>query len=654
MNEGRVVLDLVAPQSPSYRERGIARHGLDFANALVDRHADLIDRILLHPELPPVGGLEHLIESGKARTDLDGIGPGGIFHVTSAFEPELPIRSLWPRAVSAQRMRLVVTVYDLIPDIFPDMYLVDPGLRRRWRACRELARVADHVFTLSESGADDVVRLLGVPESRVSVIGAGCDARFRRPGSTADALKTAQAGVEGLGDHFVVYNGAIDPRKNLDRLVQAFAKLPAGVRSRWQLVLVCRADPLQRNHYLVMAEALGVSGQLLLPGYVSDATLVALYQTADLSVFPSLYEGYGLPVVEAQACGAPVIAADNSSLREMVSPEARFDAMDVEAISSAMNRALTNDQLRADLLAEAHRPPPTWAEVADRSAEVYQDLLDRDRGCHLTPGWHHELTVAIVSPLPGAKPTGDPYVDAAAAYAESLAAAFETAVARVDRFADGEDRYSADGEDRYSADGEDRYSADGDAAGPSTRPPHRRLRPRALPRMDRWRAGYDLVVCCIGNHPAHVGALELLRRHDSHDLPITVIAHDVALPDLYDAAAKDNRLGSDLAAALHQAYRGLPPNVGADGQLDPADVRRYGLVLAREVVAVAARYLVPSDAAARAARIDAHPLDAHRVEVSPLPLTSTSGLPIEARFVDLAAYLLTPAAAMPISLPAGR
>ncbi|MBO0693063.1 MAG: glycosyltransferase, partial [Acidimicrobiaceae bacterium] len=263
MTPGRVVVDLVAPQSPSYRERGIARHGLDYASAVVDRHPDLIDRVLLHPELPPAGGLEHLIDSGKAATDLEGIGPGGVFHVTSAFEPEVPVRRLWPRAVSAQRMRLVVTVYDLIPDIFPDMYLVDPGLRRRWRACRELARVADHVLVLSESGADDVVRLLGVRRQRVSVIGAGCHARFRPPDSSHAALAAARAAVPGLGEHFMVYNGAIDPRKNLDRLVRAYAMLPAAVRDRWQLVLVCRADPLQANHYEVMAEQLGVGGRIL-------------------------------------------------------------------------------------------------------------------------------------------------------------------------------------------------------------------------------------------------------------------------------------------------------------------------------------------------------------------------------------------------------
>jgi glycosyltransferase involved in cell wall biosynthesis len=615
MSAGQVVLDLVAPQSPSYRERGIARHGLDFANSLVDRHADLIDRILLHPELPPVGGLEHLIESGKARTDLGGIGPGGIFHVTSAFEPELPIRSLWPRVVSAQRMRLVVTVYDLIPDIFPDMYLVDPGLRRRWRACRELARVADHVFTLSESGSEDVVRLLGVPSNRVSVIGAGCDARFCPPDSHEDALAVARSGVEGLGDHFIVYNGAIDPRKNLDRLVQAYASLPVAVRAQWQLVLVCRADPLQRNHYLVMAEALGVEGQVLLPGYVSDATLVALYQSTDLSVFPSLYEGYGLPVVEAQACGAPVIAADNSSLREMVIPEARFDATDVKAIRVAMEAALTHDDLRVKLYAEARRPPPTWAEVADRAASVYHDLLDRDRGRHLTPGWRHEINIAVVTPLPGRDPTGDPYVDAAAVYGESLAVALETAGARVDRFGDGD--------------------SDGS--------PSRWPCPAAVPRLDRWRAGYDLVVCCIGNHPTHMGALEILRRPDSRDLPITVIAHDVALPILYGANASADRLGTDLAAAIHAAYRGLPADVGADGRLAPADVSRYGLVLAREVISVARRYLAPSEAAARVARIDADPTESHRVEVSPLPLAAltTSEVAMPARFNHLAVDLLS-------------
>lgn len=617
MTPGRVVVDLVAPQSPSYRERGIARHGLDYANALVDRHPDLIDRVLLHPELPPAGGLEHLIGSGKAATDLHGIGPGGVYHVTSAFEPEVPVRRLWPRVVSARKMRLVVTVYDLIPDIFPDLYLVDPGLRRRWRACRELARVADHVLALSESGADDVVRLLGVARQRVSVIGAGCHARFRPPESVPAALAAAQAVVPGLGERFMVYNGAIDPRKNLDRLVEAYATLPGSIRDRWQLVLVCRADALERNHYRVMAEQLGVAGRILLPGYVSDEALVSLYQSTDLSVFPSLYEGYGLPVVEAQACGAPVIAADNSSLVELVDAEARFDATDVTAIATAMRRGLTDEALRAKLAAEARRSPPSWADVADRAAAVYQELLDRDRGRTAIPGWSHELRVAVVSPFPGlagstngaggsasAKgrrvdpPAPAPYLKSAADFGEALAAAFEAAGARVDRFADG-------------------------AQGPLVPGGAAHLHPAALTVMDGWRAGYDLVVCCIGNDPVHRGALAVLRRPDAGELPLVVIAHQVRLGRVYEAAGRVGDLGRDVAATLRDIYPGLPVDVSADG-LDAATVSRHGLVLAREVIGAARSYLVATEADARLARIDARPTEAARIAVVPALNLSTS------------------------------
>jgi glycosyltransferase involved in cell wall biosynthesis len=654
MTGGRVVVDLVAPQSPSYRERGIARHGLDFANAVVDRHSELIDRVLLHPELPPAGGLEHLIDSGKAATDLEGLAPGGVFHVTSAFEPEVPIRRLWPRKVSALRMRLVVTVYDLIPDIFPDLYLVDPGLRRRWRACRELARVADHVLVLSESGADDVVRMLGVPRQRVSVIGAGCHARFHPPESVAAALGAARAAIPGLGERFVVYNGAIDPRKNLDRLVQAYAALPVAVRDRWQLVLVCRADPLQANHYRVMAERLGAGGRVLLPGYVSDEALVALYQSTDLSVFPSLYEGYGLPVVEAQACGARVVAADNSSLVELVDKEARFDGTDVSAIATAMERGLTDDRFRAKLAEQARRPPPDWADVADRAAAVYQRLLDRDRGRSLTPGWAHELRVAVVSPLPGpgyeevgsadgpaesgiagsgspngtgqdSRPASAGYLEAAAAFGEALAGAFEAAGVGVDRFADGL---------------------------PSPQPGKpARLQPATLGLMDGWRAGYDLVVCCVGDDPAHLGALAVLRRPDAHELPLVVIAHQVRLGRLYEAAAQNGELGFDVPAILREIYPGLPREVGAGG-LDAATVSRHGLVLAREVIGAGRRYLVSSEADARLARIDARPGEADRVQLAPeLSLSTFSkGRGLE----NLASALLSEARAGQATSKMGR
>jgi len=222
-------------------------------------------------------------------------------------------------------MRLVVTVYDLIPELFPEIYLTDPGTRARYRARRELVRAADHVVTLSRSAADDVVAHLGVPEERVSVVGAACSEVFSPAPDPAGALREARALVPGLGAHSVVYNGAVEPRKNIEGLLEAFAHLPEQLRHSRQLVLVCRLGAPERHHLEVRAEQLGIAGALLLTGQVADDALVALYRSCELVVFPSLYEGYGLPVVEAMACGAPVVASGTSSLVELVPPEATFD-----------------------------------------------------------------------------------------------------------------------------------------------------------------------------------------------------------------------------------------------------------------------------------------------------------------------------------------
>jgi glycosyltransferase involved in cell wall biosynthesis len=609
---GRVVVDLVAPQSPSYRERGIARHGLDFAQALVEGHGDLVDRVLLHPELPPVGGLDRLIASGKVATDLENLPSGGIFHVTSAFEPEVPARALWPRAVSRHRMRLVVTLYDLIPDIFPEMYLVDPGLRRRWRACRELVRVADHVLTLARSGTEDVVRLLGVPESRVSVIGAGCDQRFHPAESVPAALAEARRAVQGLAQRFLVYNGAIDPRKNLDRLVAAYAALPERTRATWQLVLVCRAEESQRNHYLVMAEQLGVAGRVLLPGFIPDRTLVHLYQAADLMVFPSLYEGYGLPVVEARACGTPVIAADNSSLRELVADDARFDGESVPAIAAAMQRALTDPDHRAALLATAALPAPTWAQVADRTAEVYEDLLTHDArprtgGTPSIPGWRRRPQVAVITPLPDTAP-------GPGLWGLELTEALRRGGAEVDVFADGD-------------------------------PTRRSGTPRvsALPSLDHWRGGYDLVVCCVGDDPAHCGAVALLSAGDLVPSDVVVVAHQLSLRRAYVAAAAEQLLREDLVGTVARMYPGIPPDVGRGGLLPAEVAARHGILLCRDAIGAAGRFLVADDGQAGRARLEARPGQAGSVEVAALPDHRARDGDGESSFAALADALLEPA-----------
>ncbi|MHB1533286.1 MAG: glycosyltransferase family 4 protein [Acidimicrobiales bacterium] len=573
MSAGRVVLDLVAPQSPSYRERGIARHGLAFAEALVSRHGPLVDQILVHPELPPAGGMAALVASGKVSTSLADGTTGGVFHVTSPFEPEIAARTLWPRAASRRRMQLVATVYDLIPDVFPDMYLQDPGLRRRWRSGRELVRAADHVFALSECGREDIIRLLGVPEERVSVIGAGCDERFRPARDRIAALANARAAVPGLGKRFLVCNGAIDPRKNLTRLVEAFAALEPSARKGLQLVLVCRANALERNHFVVMAERLGTPGAVLLPGYVPDETLVALYQSTELAVFPSLYEGYGLPVVEALACGATVIAGDNSSLREILPPVARFDATDTSAIASAIAGVLTDDHRRQRIQQESHTSRPTWAGVADRAAEVYERLLARTHV--IVPGWRSRPRLALV--IPSAEPVG------VVMHSRRLGAELSRR-ADIDVFVD---------------------DASPARAGANTL--------AAWPKLDRWVGGYDATLVCLANAVGQAGALAMLGGPH----PPIVVAHDVRLTELYRGQAAASGDSSRFRRALEGLYPGLPSGIGEEGGLPRADAERHGILMARGVIGGAAAFLVGSPHEAQRARLEAWPGHAARVGVLP-------------------------------------
>ena len=173
-----VTIDLQAAQSPGYRDRGVARYALDFTRAVCRRHPELIRQVVLNPALPPIGGSDRLLVSVPVTTSPSFV-PGGVFHALSPFELGVPLDQLWPRPAARAGARLVLTVYDLIPELFPDIYLTDPGQRRRYRARRELVRAADHVVTLSQSAADDVVAHLGVPPARGD--GRRCRHRGRVP-----------------------------------------------------------------------------------------------------------------------------------------------------------------------------------------------------------------------------------------------------------------------------------------------------------------------------------------------------------------------------------------------------------------------------------------------------------------------------------------
>src|SRR5262249_38268586 len=203
--------------------------------------------------------------------------------------------------------------------------------------------------------------------------------------------------VPGLETRFVLYTSGMDDRKNFEALFRAWGRLPEGVRNGWQLVMVCSMDAPTRNHLVHLARQSGIESRLLLPGFVPDAVLRLLYQSADLFVFPSLYEGYGLPVAEAMASGARTIGSGTSSVAELLVPEAQFDPASDEAIARAIERALTDTATRTILDEQSRRPRPDWDAVADKVAEAYDELLARRR-----PAARRLPRVAVVTPLPPA------------------------------------------------------------------------------------------------------------------------------------------------------------------------------------------------------------------------------------------------------------
>jgi glycosyltransferase involved in cell wall biosynthesis len=466
MTRRGVIFDLVAAQSPSYRGRGIARYSTELLRAMVQYHPELVSSIVVHPELGPIDGTDDLAEWLTTSPDW---AEGSVLHMGSVIEPEVPVRVYWPREASAHRLYTAVTLYDLIPELFPGWYLQDPGLRRRWRCCLEVVRQADAILTLSASTKQDTIGLLGVPEARVAVVGGGTSPVFRRPESRKEAFKVARKGVKGLKEGFLVYNGAFNPRKNVDGLVRGYASLPAELVKRHQLVIVCEAPPLTRNHYLVMAKELGVEGRVLIPGFVPEEVLVALFQSTELAVYPSLYEGYGLPVIDSLACGAPTIAGDNSSLREILPREARFEPTDPGAIAAAIVRALTDKPFRERLTALTNMEPPSWASVADKAAVVFEELLRRS--LRYRPAWRTRPQLALVG-VPA-----------------KLAAALEP-LASLDQFC----RVT-------EIPGEEPVLEPSQCPEVAGQP----ISYAALSSLDRWRGGYDAVVVWVPGQPSVLG-----------------------------------------------------------------------------------------------------------------------------------------------------
>jgi len=275
----------------------------------------------------------------------------------------------------AARRPSVVTIHDLsflrFPHLFRPANRLYLAVFARASACR-----ARRVIAVSAHAAGEAVRLLGLAREKVHVVYHGVDAAFRPLSPDRVAAFRAQI---GLPERFVLYVGTLEPRKNLVRLIDAFARLPG---ADVKLVLVGGRGWYDEEVF-ARVERLGLQERVVHAGYVPAADLPLWYNAATMLAYPSLYEGLGMPVLEAQSCGTPVLTANRAALPEAAGDGALLvDPEDVEAIAAGLQSLLTDEPLRQELRQRGlnHAAGFTWQKTAAETAAVYRRALVGDGG----------------------------------------------------------------------------------------------------------------------------------------------------------------------------------------------------------------------------------------------------------------------------------
>ena len=266
--------------------------------------------------------------------------------------------------------RTIVTVHDLsflrLPHCF-EPALLDYLAVHVPRAVRR----ADRVLADSESTRRDVIELLGIPGDKVSVLYSGVEPRFQ-PIHDPQTLEGVRLKYD-LPPRFVLCVGTIQPRKNHAALIEAFTRLDT---SDLSLVIVGGKGWLYEDVFHKIRE-LGMRDRVHLTGFVDDRDLPVLYNLAEVFAWPSLYEGFGLPPLEAMACGIPVVTANNSSLPEVVADAGLLvDAADTQALAHALARVLNDPALRRTLVARglARAREFTWHKAAQTLLATYKHV----------------------------------------------------------------------------------------------------------------------------------------------------------------------------------------------------------------------------------------------------------------------------------------
>lgn len=374
----RVAIDV----SPAVHHRaGLGRYAQELTAALLDAPSEHEYVAFYHQRAgaqvdPPLDRLPHLTTSLSVKpwrmrallghlTGLaeDRLLPGiDLFHATDHLLPRL------------NRVKTVFTLHDLIFRLYPETHKP----LNRWfltRAMPQFLRSANAVIAVSKNTKRDAVRFYDLDEAKIHVIYEGVNPRFC-PAPAEDVARVRR--THGLPERFILSLGTFEPRKNLTVLLEAYQHL-LDQGSELRLVIAGKKGWLYRGFFERLHD-LGLEDQLVFPGFVPEADLPALYSAAEMFVFPSLYEGFGLPVLEAMACGTAVVSSNAASLPEVAGDAALMvDPHSVGDLVQAISTLSENENLRQELEAKGQRQAKkfSWEKTARETLDVYQSVLSR-------------------------------------------------------------------------------------------------------------------------------------------------------------------------------------------------------------------------------------------------------------------------------------
>tara|TARA_R110001583_G_scaffold26757_2_gene96264 strand:+ start:32759 stop:35617 length:2859 start_codon:yes stop_codon:yes gene_type:complete len=426
----RILIDLQGRQSSGSKHRGIGRYSLSISQAIVRNKKDHDIFIVLSSlfpneveviknELKNILPLENIfIWEGKNDSSylasnpekrktaelsrelfLQSLDPD-IIYITSLFE------GLGDEAVSSvdtiiSNIPVAVTLYDLIPLINEKPYLDNPTVKKWYLDKIEHLKRADLLLSISESSRQEALKYLNSNSDEVVNISTASDAQFKKIKLT-ESQKLQVLERYSIKNEFLMYTGGIDLRKNIEGLIRSYAKLPAQVRVQYQLAIVCSINDEQKKNLRLLVNEVGlVESEVVFTGFISEGDLIALYNLCKAFVFPSWHEGFGLPVLEAMWCGAPVIAANCSSLPEVIGlEEALFDPYNDQNMANKIEEVLTDDLFRQRLIKHAEKQilKFSWDLSAKKAIEAFEVTHQKSKNSISTKP--ERLKLAYVSPLP--------------------------------------------------------------------------------------------------------------------------------------------------------------------------------------------------------------------------------------------------------------